>query len=117
MLASSMLASSKLEIVLLPVKSTASPGSATSAGGIAQGDRRAALHRDLFHFSIGEEADPLAVGRKERIGGAFGAGEQCSLGQVEESCGKLLLSIRAAHGKGQPRSVGRDGGGGTEARH
>src|SRR6266542_6628092 len=54
------------------------PGRTAPIGGTAQGNHGAAPGRDLFHFSFGEEADPLTVGREERVAGSLGAGEQRS---------------------------------------
>jgi hypothetical protein len=50
------------------------------------------LDRDLFHLAFGEESDPLAVWREERIIGAFGFGKQCGIDLVERARRKLLSS-------------------------
>src|SRR5260370_16825471 len=44
-----------------------SPGAAAAVGGVAERERSASVDRDLLQFSAGEEADPLAIGREERV--------------------------------------------------
>src|SRR6266851_2127509 len=41
------------------------PTGAAPVGGVAERDRRAALNGNLFHLFIGEEPDPLPIGREE----------------------------------------------------
>jgi hypothetical protein len=89
------------------------PTRATRAPGITKCDRRATLNRDLLHLSIGEEPDPLPVGREERIRGILRPCKQCGLDLIQQPHGKLLFSRRAARHKRQPAAVGRDGRGVT----
>ena len=55
-----------------------SPQLAPPLGSAVRGERLSgtAVHRDLLQLFLCEEADPLSVGRKERVEGAFGAGER-----------------------------------------
>ena len=70
------------------------PASAHRGGSVAQNNRRAALHGDLFQFQVRKESDPLAVGRKERVARIFSAAQQCWRGLVQA----LIASCRLPPG-------------------
>ena len=59
------------------------PGPAPVVRRIAERDGGAARDRDLLELAVGEEAEPLPVGREERVAGAFGPRQRGSLQLLE----------------------------------
>ena len=82
------------------------PASAAVIGSIAERDRRAALHGNLLQLAVSEEADPLAIGRKEGIAGILRAGKRGGLQLVERADVDAPLLVGTGGNKSQPRAVG-----------
>src|SRR5206468_2471847 len=56
------------------------PTATAARGSAAQRERCAALHRNLLQLATSEISDPLAIGGKERVDGAFGSREHRRVG-------------------------------------
>src|SRR5260370_4878331 len=85
-----------------------SPGAAAAVGGVAERERSASVDRDLLQFSAGEEADPLAIGREERVHGSFRTGECDGCKLAEAARGEVALIARATGNIHDPGSIARE---------
>ena len=77
----------------------------------------APLNGNLLHLSVREEADPLTIGREERIARVLGTGKQGCVSLVEQAGSEVLFPIRAKSRKRQPGSVRRNRCGAINARN
>src|SRR6202035_1036632 len=66
---------------------------------LAQSHDGAAHGCHLLHLAVGEKPDPLAVGRKKRVGPVLGSGERRGFRLVQEPGGQYLFAVRATRGK------------------
>src|ERR1700722_8313374 len=92
--------------VVAPTGALCASRSAQYAG---QRNRRSALDRELFKLAVGEEPNPLSIGREERVEAALSTRQQRGFGLVEQARSELLLTICAARRKHQPAAVRRNG--------
>jgi hypothetical protein len=74
----------------------------------SENHRRTATDRNFFHPVNREKSQPLPIGREERAGSAFGAGDGLSLQAVHLSQVKLRRPTSSGH-RGETSPVGRKG--------